>query len=76
MSADHLINASSLRECLNLTWYLFRRYERLGLLGEPEAYLSGRPLWHIGDVDHIQERINQYHRNRSEASNNALAISK
>jgi hypothetical protein len=74
MSADHLLNLSSLRECLAITWYLLRRYESLGLLGEPEAYVSGRPHWHVGDVEHIQERINQYKRNRSAATHNALAI--
>jgi hypothetical protein len=73
MSSDHLLNITSLRECLAISWYLIRRYESLGLLGEPEAYVSGRPLWHIGDVDHIQARIDEYKRNRSAAAHNALS---
>ena len=72
MSADHLVNISSLRECLGVSWYLLRRYESLGLLGEPEAYVSGRPHWHVGDVEHIQNRISQYQRNRSAAKFNSL----
>jgi len=73
MSSDHLLNLSSLRECLGISWYLLRRYESLGLLSKPEAYLGDRPLWHIGDVDHIQARIDEYKRNRSAASHNALS---
>ncbi len=61
MSDDlNLVNISSLRQCLGLTWYLLRKCERLGLLGKPDAFVGGRPHWRLDRVEEIERRINQY----------------
>jgi hypothetical protein len=77
MAEDHLVNVSHLRQALGITWHIMRKYQRIGLISDPAAYVSGRPHWHISAVEIIQERINQYKRNRLAAAHNApLSLSR
>jgi len=71
----NLLNITALRQCLDLTWYLLRKYQRLGIIGKPYAYVRGNPVWKIADVDQIQARINQHESRLADAKYNSLAIS-
>jgi hypothetical protein len=60
MSADHLVNVSHLRQALGITWHILRKYQRIGVISEASAYVSGRPHWRLSQVDEILQKINEH----------------
>ena len=70
----NLVNKTTLKECLNLTWYLMARYSRLGLVGKPDAFVGGRPCWRITRIEEIKQRINRYESQIAEAKYSPTTI--
>jgi hypothetical protein len=74
-AVTHLIGTSRLRELLEIrSWYSFNLLRHRGVIPQTPPFVNGdRELWPVSDIPKIQERINTYHRTKSEAEHNALS---
>jgi len=73
-TVTHLIGNSRLKEALGIrSWYSFHNLRSRGVIPWPSPFCNGDvELWPVADIPKIQEKIDEYQRNKSAAIHNSL----